>query len=290
MDKLRRIILYLVLTALFVWYIPSSVTAHIPGQPPYFKINNKLADFYPVPPPPFATFDIPQDLAPEMYTVNQKLNFEIDNTVLQIPDEIINEILFIWEYGDGATSEGLINSHTYTKAGSYILKITSDMSAIDASAKPQLFQSVMIHVLQDSSYKLPAAQIIANGIQPKNPLIDILDIKPESKITLDASPSKPGSSKIKSYAWTFGDGDYADGSKATHSYKSNWPIAFPILRVTDENGFISDTFVTFRQKPGVTITPDTNRVKTGQTVLPFIFIGGIITLVFGFLLIAILKK
>ncbi len=120
------------------------IFAHMPGQPPYFMINNEYSNTYIVPSnSPYAN-DPPQDLAPKEYTVNQELSLVIDTARFpQATPDQIKETKFSWDFGDGAIASGLQNTHAYAKPGNYILKIMADDGQ---TPEPQLFESVLIPI------------------------------------------------------------------------------------------------------------------------------------------------
>lgn len=119
-------------------------------------------------------FNLPQDLAPENYVVEQKLDFEIDTNVLPVPKEIIVKTKFRWDFGDSGSAAGLSNSYTYTKAGAYFLEIYAEYESVIGE---QLFQSVLVNVLPDARYKLPEGQIAVDGKVPKDPLVDVINFR-----------------------------------------------------------------------------------------------------------------
>ncbi len=228
----------------------SSVSAHLAGQPPFFKINGKYSNLYPVPTTSIANFPLPQDLAVENYLVNGEISFEIDTTPLAVPLEIVQKTTFTWDFGDGARGLGLKNSHTYTKPGSYILTIYAKYDQVSGN---QLFQSVLLNVLPDASYQLPKAKILINGKTSSDPLVNTLKFEYGQKLSFDAGQSTAPSSKIVSYFWDFGDSQTSNDAKTTHTYSKDLPQqqVFPVLRTRDENGFIADNFVEVdnRQSP-----------------------------------------
>src|SRR5476651_2725006 len=148
-------LILVVLTVLFL-STPKIVSAHIAGQPPYFKVNDKYANLYPVPLTSLNDFDLPQDLPPENYLINVPISFEIDTTQLPVPPEIVKISKFYWDFDDGTNGTGLKNTHTYKKIGSYIIKIKVDDGTVP---EPQLLESVIINVLPDLNYQIPEAVI-----------------------------------------------------------------------------------------------------------------------------------
>lgn len=241
-DALRsKILIFLVSSFLFLVFC-SPVAAHLAGQPPFFKINGKYSNLYPVPTTSIANFSLPQDLAADNYLVNGEISFEIDTTQLAVPQEVVQKTIFSWDYGDGERGLGLKNTHTYIKPGSYILTIYAKYDQVSGN---QLFQSVLLNVLPDKSYQLPKAKILINDKTSSDPLVNILKFEYGQKLSFDASESTAQSSRIVSYFWDFGDSQTGNDAKTTHTYSKDLPQqqVFPVLRIKDENGFIADNFL-----------------------------------------------
>lgn len=228
---------------LFFLITPLQVGAHLAGQPPFFLMNGKYAGFYPVYSTSLPNFPLPQDMAPETYLVNQPIDFAIDAKVLPFPPDVVAKTTFSWDFGDGAKASGLKNTHAYTKPGSYLLTIHADYAGYsDPNTKP-LLQAVLLNVVPDKNYKLPKATITVNGKQVNDPLNDTFSFPSGSKITLSAEKSVEGTSPIATYFWDVGDGQKSDKKTITVSYKNTQAYVFPMLRVKDKNGFISDAYV-----------------------------------------------
>src|SRR5579884_4292014 len=135
------------------------VSAHLAGQPPFFVINDKYSNLYPVPLTSLSDFPLPQDLAPATYLVNTDLDMKFDITKLPAPPDVVKKTQFFWDFGDGDKGTGLEMHHTYKKPGSYILTV----NAFDGTTPaPQLLESVLINVLPNWNYKLPQAVIRIN--------------------------------------------------------------------------------------------------------------------------------
>jgi len=251
---------------LFLWIGPTSVQAHLAGQPPFFLINGTYTGFYPVYVTSLKDFILPQDTAPENYLVNQTLYFEIDSKMLPFPQSVIDKTTFSWDFGDGTKADGLTANHTYTKMGSFLLTVTADYGDYkDPNAQP-ILQAILLNIVPTKDYKLPKAIILVNG----KPVIDPNKSVPlsEEPITFDASSSIQGSAKITSILWDIGNGKSTDRSTFKYSFSdSQETYIFPMLRVTDANGFINDTFVQLERS-----------APTPKSKLPILPLG----LLFGF--------
>lgn len=238
---MKLLFTFLVL-ALFLF--PKNVSAHIAGQPPFFLMNEKYAEYYPVYTTSVKGFTLPQDIAPEKYLINQPVSFEIDREMLPFPPEITGTIIFTWDFGDGTTGTGFSNNHTYTKPGSYFLKITADYGGYEDEFTKPIIQDMLLHVLPNANYQLPQAVISINGKTSSDPLTDIFSFKPKTRLTFDAAKSITGDAKITSYKWDTGTGEERKEKSFTLSYSPDDIVyVFPMLRITTDDNFISDTYV-----------------------------------------------
>lgn len=217
--------------------------AHLSGQPPFFLVNGKFSGFYPIYVTSLKDFSLPQDIAPETYLINQPLSFEIDQTMLPFPPDVIPKMTYSWDFGDGNKGQGTTLTHTYTHMGSYLLTIKADYGGYsDPNTKP-LLQAILITVLPNKNYRLPQAQITVDNKKIIDPSSSSLTLT-SNDVRFDAGNSKPGSAKIVSYFWDLGDGTSSQKKSLSHSYSDqNQLYIFPMLRVKDANGFISDTYV-----------------------------------------------
>lgn len=260
-----------------IFFLP--VSAHTLGQPPYFKVNGEYANLYPVPLTSLSDFALPQDMTPGKYLVNQEIYFELDVSKLPAPPNVVKKTKFSWDFGDFGKGSGLVEDHTYTKIGSYILKIYADDGT---TPTPQLLESALINVLPDKNYELPQAVIKVNGKISKDPLIDILKVPLDQSLNFDGSSSRNGSSKIVSYFWDFGDQKSSDQKITVHKYATDLSQIFPVLRVKTQDGFLADSYLELQNqalgsnplvdkpvspKPKVTSPSQTKYTLIGLTIL-----------------------
>lgn len=276
---MKKIILLIV--AIFL-LLPNTVSAHMVGQPPFFKINGEYSDLYPVPTSSITNFNLPQDIAKQNHLVGENLNMEMDVNQLPILPEVIDNTRFDWDFGDGFKASGLKNSHSYSKAGSYVLTIM----AAYRTDEPQLIQSTLINILPDKNYQMPQAKIIANNQTSKDPLIDIIkaDFTQTIKFSSSDSIAKDG---VSEYLWDFGDGQTSNDPNPTHTYDQEAFQVFPVLRVKDQNGFIHDTYIQLENS-----NDESNKASflsnTNNNFWPFIAIGA--TAVLGVTGLLVVRK
>lgn len=269
---MKKIIIFLTI-ALFL--LPNSVSAHLIGQPPFFKVNGIYSQLYSVPTASTETYDLPQDNTPTNYLVNQPIQFELDASRLPgVTPEVLAATTFSWEFGDGQKAQGLKQTHTYTKIGSYIIHIYADDGT---TPTPQLLESALVQVLPNKDYQLPISVIKVNNQHSSDPVKDILTFPPNQTLQFDGSESTSKSSKIVSYFWDFGDENTTTGVKQTHSYTLDLPQVFPVLRVTDANGFFADSYLQIQNKVGAqqdTQTDSTKITKSSESSNKLLYIVG----------------
>lgn len=255
--------LLLILAAILLF--PTPTQAHLAGQPPFFKVNGNYSNLYPVPLTSLDNFNLPQDIAPDNYLVNQEIAFDFDTANLPAPPEVIKKTKFMWEFGDGGKGEGLSQKHTYTKPGSYFLIVKVDDGTVP---EPQLLQSTFLNILPNHNYLLPKAVITVNGLTPKDPLTDILTANFKETLNFDATKSQVTNGQIVSYIWDFGDGKTDTQAKTTHQYTSDLNQTFPVLRIKDSNGFISDTYAEIENDLNKTNETVSNKTSAPSTKSP----------------------
>ncbi|HVZ66667.1 MAG TPA: PKD domain-containing protein [Patescibacteria group bacterium] len=242
MRKAALLVLFILLSLAS----PLNSFAHIRGVP-IAKINGKSTQIYPIQNITTAVFDTPPnaDLAPENYLVNQKLEFEIDPNKLPVFKEDLEKTVFIWDFGDGSKPEkiknGYKNSHIYKRIGTFTMNIYADYSTSGyEDAGKQQVQTTILNILPNKNYHLPKAIIEINGKGLPNDKKLSTDLNYELKF--DASKSTAPSSAISSYQWDLGDGNNKNTKSFGYQYTLPQYYATPILRVTDKNGFFTDTY------------------------------------------------
>lgn len=220
-------------------FSPPPTSAHFEGQPPFFKVNDTFSPVYPVPlTSSVPNFELPQDIAPQPYLVNQPITFEIDRTVLPLAPEVVENAVFAWQFGDQTKATGFTNQHTYKQPGSYILTV----DLIYQGQETRRIQAMLIHIIPTSDYQLPQPVLKVNGQVTSDPIINVLKFDFNQPVQFDASDSQ-ASAGIKEYLWDFGDGNSSPLISTTHTYNPESNMVFPILRVTDTNGYYVDAFV-----------------------------------------------
>ncbi len=279
--KFVTVLTFVVISQIFA----KQANSHLEDTQPFLKINGQNTSTYSSP-LTSSFFDIPEDQAPQNYEINQKLEFEIDTEALQIPHEIVAKSTFDWDFGDGQKGQGTKSTHTYTKAGPYILKINVTYNDIDA---PTLLETTLINVLPDASYQLPQVEILVNGKVIKDVTTDIFKIPHNQSIDFQAQVKNSPSTQIVQYTWDFGDSQKASGPHTTHVYKKNPDRTqfFPIVHAVDENGFFADAYVQITAQNGAEENTSSSSTKIKA---PILIVGLIIVIVLAFAAFTALSK
>jgi hypothetical protein len=290
---MRRIFTLFLLLSFFL-FTTSSVESHFRGKP-IVKLNGKYSKVYFEDIIAIGDNYLPQDIASENYLIDKSINFEIDTSLLPYPKEVINQTSFEWDFGDGEKKKGTKVEHTYTKIGSYKLLVNinygdlskfgyyGDVENLSGSDQQQAEQqSVLINIIPNSTYKVPKAIITVDGKKIMDPIVDSINYKDwnlgpfefNKTFSFDASNSE-SEGKIVSYQWDMGGGE--DGTRQNKSfkytYRQDWWVVKPGLMITDENGFISHTFVSLQND---SITPGSS-IEDKKSSSPMIYlIGGLV--------------
>ena len=295
----------LIFIALFLlfFFVAGVSHAHFRGVP-IIKIDDQFTKIYTQ--NEFATigdFSVPTDIAPQQYLKGKEVVFEIKPELLPYPEEVTQQATFTWNFGDNQKAKGQKVTHTYSKTGTYILTLDMDYGDIskfgylgaDATTLVQQ-QSVIVHVIPSAGYKIPTPVIQVNGKTYNDQTKDDFDLKFDYKllgliklpagISFDASQSK-GSKKIKKVEWDFGDGKLVNGEKVNHAFTQDYYLYDVGLRITDENGFYTDTFISLVNKN------KESEENQKNDILPIIIVGNIIlvaVVVLAFVVITKLRK
>lgn len=126
--------------------------------------------------------------------------FTFDATQSYDPNN--EELTYMWDFGDGTTSDKPVVTHVYEKAGDYKVMLTvKDNSGMkcDTSATSQV---VKVNTAPIVSFSSPL-KVCAN-----------------SAVQLDASATTDDTADKLTYKWDLGDGTGATGVKVSKEYKS----------------------------------------------------------------------
>lgn len=148
-------------------------------------------------------------------------------------------VSYHWDFGDGATSEGEIVTHTYESGGTF----TATLTVTDNDGKTDSASMNLI------VYQKPTAEFEAT------PTLGIAPLE----VSLDASSSFDVDGNIVSYHWDFGDGITGQGQKVTHTYSTPGNFIV-VLTLEDNDGYtgIATKLIQVLDKP---LAPENVRVE-----------------------------
>ena len=109
-------------------------------------------------------------------------------------------LTYTWDYGDGSTGSGLLTNHSYGSTGQYTVLFRASNEGGADSAR------ATVRVVRPPQ----PAQITSINANP-NPV--------DAGNQVQFSSNVQGDSPLE-YSWSFGDGNSASGSSATHTYES----------------------------------------------------------------------
>jgi len=127
---------------------------------------------------------------------------------------------FLWEFGDGATTEGTKTSHSYPGPGTYLVRLTvTDPSGRTTSAAREVRVIVNDRPVADFSVRSASGN---RAFQTLDPIL-----------YLDESFDPDG--RVVKSRWTFGDGESAAGTSTSHAYSRSGRYEVT-LAATDDQG------------------------------------------------------
>lgn len=158
---------------------------------------------------------------------------------------------YYWDFGNGNNSVLQSPGATYTKAGTYTVKLV----VTDVNGKKDSVEKA----LAVTAFANPVATFSANkqtGCEG-----DIINFTDNSVVT---------SNPIVSWAWNFGDGNQSAQQSPSHSFKTKGSFAVSLV-VTDskgcKNAINQANYISINQVPAVAFSADiTNACKVPQTV------------------------
>jgi hypothetical protein len=83
-------------------------------------------------------------------------------------DPVGNALAYTWDFGDGTQTNGIAITHTYTRTGTYDLKLT-----VSSTEGTRTITKVINVVTQPTSYNNPYARFQQDGLPPVNPAVTL---------------------------------------------------------------------------------------------------------------------
>ena len=171
-------------------------------------------------------------------------------------DEDLAHATFSWDFGDGASGQGLAVSHAYMSDGAFVVRLNvTDTAGLSGAAQ------LSVKVFQRGVNLPPAAQFVHKPFQPKAGQ----GVEFDASDTIDENPA------TLNYTWNFGDGSVSYGKLVTHSYSSKG-LYKVTLRVRDQ-GSLTDVF-----SYDVAVTGTTKPVPRPFDWTPYIILSIIVVL------------
>ena len=129
-------------------------------------------------------------------------------------------VSFAWNFGDGTTGKGQTASHTYTKIGTYTatLTATDDKGGVEQRTKE-------VRVVTNDP---PIVDFSVKATSPARMLQSLDELE-----FIDESSDNDG--EVVAWTWRFGDGAFAEGQTASHTYDKGGEFIVG-LAVTDDQG------------------------------------------------------
>jgi serine protease len=131
---------------------------------------------------------------------------------------------YSWDFGDGMTSSGVTRSHSYSTAGTYLVKlVVTDNDGATAEASTEI-------IVLPSTNQIPVAAFNFSPPSGGAPL----------NVNFNATDSSDPDGNISNYNWDFGDGQTGSGSTTSHIFTE--PGTYSVtLSVTDDDGASNST-------------------------------------------------
>ncbi len=180
--------------------------------------------------------------------IGQNINFDASDSY----DNDGQVTSYLWNFGDGSTSNQKIIDHSYSQKNkyTYTLNVTDNEGATDQTDGE-------INV-KDTANISPVA---VADVSKQNGLIG-------ESIKFDASNSHDDDGEIVGYLWNFGDGETGSNKIEYHSYSQKGTFNYT-LKVTDNKGAIDQTGSQITIKDTVTylsVDPSSGTIPPGGSV------------------------
>ena len=139
---------------------------------------------------------------------------------------------YLWDFGDGATDDGDVVTHTFTATTQTTYTVTLTVTD-DSGAKAEVTQTIEVLPPSTATGETDGtlqAVIEASALVGLTPLT----------VTFDAGESTAGDSAIIEYDWNFGDDETAIGETVTHTFEPESTSEFTVtLFVWTADGSLS---------------------------------------------------
>ena len=191
--------------------------------------------------PPIARANVSKTQA----RVNESISF--DGSGSSDPDGQITQ--YLWNFGDGTTSNQMAATHAYTRTGNftYTLTVTDNRNAT-AQAQGQII------VTDTNQPPVARAQVSKSQAQVNEP------------IGFDGSGSSDSDGQIIQYTWVFGDGATSNESITSHAYTQPGNYGYTLI-VLDNQGAPGQTsgqlVITSATPSRLSVSPTSGTIPPG---------------------------
>jgi predicted outer membrane repeat protein len=140
-------------------------------------------------------------------------------------------LLYTWDFGDGATGIGAAVSHTYVTPGAHTIRVTARNSVSEATAQ------IVLQVQPAPATDSPISGLTAGNDGP----------------TLVGEPVQLAAGVVTGtnvqYSWAFGDGSVAEGAILTHRYATAGTYTARVVATNALGSAEATTVVIIQERP-----------------------------------------
>jgi len=156
-----------------------------------------------------AISDVGQTIAGHSITLDARASY----------DPAGNALTYAWDFGDGTQANGIAITHTYTRTGTYGLKLT-----VSSTGGMRTITKVINVVTQPTSYTNPYVRFPQDGFPPSNPAVTlpIPNDQLSDKVTTAAAATATASNPLTSTS---------SSTSGTTNFAIGWIVGALILAV-----------------------------------------------------------
>jgi large repetitive protein len=139
--------------------------------------------------------------------------FTFDATKSHDPDRA--DLNFLWDFGDGTSSNEPVVTHIYERGGEYKVSLTvSNDSGLPCDSSTT-YQNVLVNTPPIAAFSAPEAVCLTDTVN------------------FDGSGTSDDNPENLNYSWNFGDGSRAGGEKVSHVYSKSG--TYTVTLTVDDN-------------------------------------------------------
>jgi hypothetical protein len=132
-----------------------------------------------------------------------------------------NALTYAWDFGDGTQANGIAVTHTYTRTGTYDLKLT-----VSSTTGTRTVTKVVNVVTKPTSYNNPYTRYQADGVPPVNPAVTL------------PNPNDQLSDKVTTTTAATATATVLTPTSSKSNFSMNWIIGGLILAVLLIGGIV----------------------------------------------------